>query len=100
MGCKGGGEDGVEGGCWAAVSGASGPVASIASATTTVRIRLPTFIKDPPPSQASGRYCPPPGGTPAQQFRQTSIIAKACAARKLDKRYNRRHILSQEARNQ
>src|SRR6266404_5316970 len=44
MGCAGGGEDGGAG-CWAAASGANGPVASIASATTTVRMRLAIFIR-------------------------------------------------------
>src|SRR5215475_1678710 len=93
--CAGGG--GICVGCWAAASGASGPVASTASASTTVRMRAAIFIGILLPN-ASGSYCPPPGGTPRQQFRQTSIIANGRAARKLDKRYNRRHIHSQEAR--
>ena len=57
-------------GCWAAASGASGPVASIASATTTVRMRLPVLIKGPSSRARLGETLSAPGGTPPQQFPQ------------------------------
>src|SRR5882724_12804855 len=83
------------GGCWAAANGASGPVASTMSDTMTARIRMPVFIKGTSSLAVLKEPIVRPRGAPTATIPGGSIIANGSTARKLDKRYNRRNILSQ-----
>src|SRR5512138_2167994 len=84
-------------GCWANAIGAKGSVISMRNDTATARILIPVFIKGTLLPLVLREILSAPKGPRPKHIPPRLMITKGPTARKLDKRYNPRHILNREA---